>query len=85
MLQCIREDVVLSGDYNTAAASQLVIAFTPCRNEDSSGAQGAISPPANQVKCKPEADIKRWMRRKFILLLENQVEFNKDLVEQEKI
>ena len=79
MLQCIQDDVVLKGDYNTAAASQLVIAFTICRNEP------GVPILPGQVICRDEDYIKRWMRRKWILILENQVEFNKELVEDEKI
>ena len=65
VLQCIQDDVILKGDYNTAAASQLVIAFTICRNEP-----GVPILPGDVI-CRDEAFIKKWMRRKWILILEN--------------
>lgn len=53
------------GDYNAAAANQFVIKFDMCVDEPDT--------PADQRKCKEPEDIKQWMRRKFLLVMENQM------------
>ena len=63
-MQCFVDEPVIQGDFNAAAAKQLVIRFDICRGEG----------------CKDEAVIKEWLNRKFLLVLENQFEFNKELV-----
>ncbi len=68
-LQCFVDQPVIMGDYNAAAAKQLVLRFDICRGEG----------------CKDEATIKKWLNRKFLLVLENQFEFNKELVKEEKV
>ena len=71
VLNCMKEPFVLSGDYNTIAAKQLVIAFSICRGE---------------TYCRDEeTEIKPWLRRKFVMALENQFSFNKEKVETEKL
>ena len=62
VLQCLQEDVELMGDYNSEAGKQLVISFKVCKGKP---------------VCRDEAEIKKWMRRKFILIMENQIDFNK--------
>lgn len=75
VLNCIKnDDHELMGDYNSAAAKQLVITFEMCRRGKTPG-----------VNCKSESVIKDWMARKFLLTMENQIEFNKDLVEKDKL
>ena len=75
VLNCIKnDDHELMGDYNSAAAKQLVVTFEMCRRGKTAG-----------VNCKSESVIKDWMARKFLLTLENQIEFNKDLVEKDKL
>ena len=66
VLQCITDDPVLAGDYNSAKAIQLVITFTICRG---------------RYYCKDEATIKEWLARKFILTMENHIYFDKQNVE----
>lgn len=60
-LRCIREDYELMGEYNDAAARQLVIKFDICRDK----------PGTFPAFCRPENEIKEWMNRKFLLILEN--------------
>ena len=57
------------GDYNSAMGKQLVITFEVCRDPEGT--------PAADKKCRDEAFIMNWIRRKFLITLENQVEFNK--------
>lgn len=73
-LECIVDDPVLSGDYNSAAAMQLIIAFTMCRDRTLEN-DGYV--------CQDEAVIKHWLARKFILVLENRVSFDKENVENQ--
>ena len=68
-LNCFVDEPVVMGDYNAAAAKQLVIRFDRCRGDG----------------CKSEEFIDSWLNRKFLLVLENQYEFNKELVEEEKV
>ena len=35
--------------------------------------------------CRPREEINNWLNRKFLLVLENQKTFNKDLIEDNKI
>lgn len=71
ILTCMKDPFVLAGDYNSVAAKQLVIAFSICRGE---------------TYCRDEeTEIKPWLRRKFVLVLENQQSFNKDKVEDRKL
>ena len=77
-LEClVNDDAELQGDYNSEKASQLVIRFEVCID--------APNTPVLERKCKDLDEIHSWMNRKFILALENQVTFQKDKVEDEKI
>ena len=72
VLQCLtNDDAELMGNYNSAAGKQLVITFEICRDKPG--------------VCKDEDVIKLWLKRKFLLILENQELFNKDLVLDDKI
>ena len=77
-LNCIKnDDAMIKGDFNAAAASQLVIKFDVCRDPDGTKIE--------DIKCKTKEDIERWMNRKFILTLENVIVFQKDKVEDTKL
>ena len=70
-LNClVNDDAELQGDYNAAKATQLVIRFEICVDEPNT--------PILERKCKDRDDIMKWMNRKFLLTLENQVTFQKD-------
>ena len=56
-----REDLVIWGDYNSAKAQQISIKFNFCKDRDD---------------CFSEAEIKEWLKRKFIVLLYNQRRFD---------
>lgn len=70
VLKCIKDEPVLMGDWNSAAAKQLVIRFEMCSGRDD---------------CKSEAFIKDWMKRKFIVTLSNEASFNKHKVRDRKV
>ena len=63
-LMCVnRADLRLYGDYNSYKALQFNIQFIKCHDK-----------PAGF--CKTDAEIKEFMRDKFILILHNQVRFD---------
>ena len=63
-LHClVNDDAKLQGDYNSAAASQLVLRFEVC--------QDPVNTPVLERKCKDIDEIRSWMNRKFLLTLEN--------------
>ena len=65
-LNCIKNDSAeLMGDYNSVAGKQLIIKFDMCMDD----------PEKPEIKCKDEKDIKQWLNRKFMLLMENYVTF----------
>ena len=66
-LNCLRGDTALQGDYDASRGKQLLVAFEICT--DPEGTSDA------EKKCFPEKEIYKWMRRKFILVLENQILF----------
>ena len=67
VLQCLKnDDAELMGDYNSATGRQLVITFEICRDKPGI--------------CKDEAKIMNWLRRKFLLVLENEEHFDKEVV-----
>lgn len=72
-LQCLKnDDAVLMGDYNASAAKMLVIKFDICRDEEGTNIY--------ERKCKKESDIKKWLNRKFLLIMENHVVFQPETV-----
>ena len=55
--KCIPNDsVALWGDYNSARTQQLEISFQMCQDDP---------------ECKTEAEVREWLKRKYILLLFN--------------
>ena len=59
--KCIdREDLVISGDFNSPVARQLRINFKMCTGAD----------------CAPVEEIKEWLSGKFIVLIHNQKRFD---------
>jgi len=76
VLNCITDEPVIMGDYNSAAAKQLVLRFALCDDSEED--------EANKY-CRPREEILNWLNRKFLLVMENQKTFNKDLIEENKI
>ena len=68
-LQCISQDYELYGDFNSGSASHLVIQFEKCAGEN----------------CKSESEITTFLRRKFILTMQNGQSFNNDDYTHSKI
>ena len=69
----MKKDAVILGDYNSARSIQLVITFEVCKDEPDT--------PVEKRKCRPEKEIYDWMSRKFIGILENQISFSRELIE----
>ena len=67
---CIPEPYTISGDYSSQAVSHLVIQFEKCVGED---------------KCADEAEIREWLRRKFILTLRNEHNFYQGQYDKDKV
>lgn len=66
--KCIpREDLIIWGDYNSAKAQQISIKFEMCDNTKERFAG---------VACEEKAAIQEWLRRKFIVIIFNQIRFN---------
>ena len=64
--KCLQTDKIeLQGDYNSAKAQVIAIQFEMC---DNSTYTGGI--------CKSDEEITEWMRRKFILINQNQERFS---------
>ena len=55
----------LQGDYNSNKAQVLKLVFEKCNNETIEG----------NVTCASDEEITVWLRRKFIIVLQNQVRF----------
>ena len=74
-LQCIDniDDLRLWGNYNTPDTRNLMIVFDKCNN--------ATSP----VICKSDAEIKEWMRFKYILTYFNQKKLVLDKFEEDRV
>lgn len=62
MLRCIKsdEEPVLMGDYNSSVGKIITVKFEMCRGD---------------AKCKSEAEIKKWLAQKYLVVLENQLSF----------
>ena len=65
-LQCLSQDLAIAGDFNSASGMSLVLTFSMCRGKPT---------------CKPEHEINEWMKRKFLLVMENTVTFDRQIVE----
>ena len=61
--QCLKEDAVVQGDFNSWTGQQLVIRFERCED--------APETPVEQRKCKTNDQILKWIQRTFIVTLEN--------------
>ena len=72
-LFCIDEDEQfhINGDFNSDRATRLQIAFDRCNNE-------TIVP---QNTCHSDEEISRFLRRKFIITLQNEVKVVPDQLE----
>ena len=62
-LQCIEENIEISGNFNSAVTQSLAIQFVACDSTVRSD-------------CKTNEEIHRYMARKFIVTLENHSRFN---------
>ena len=66
--KCIpREDLIIWGDYNSAKAQQISVKFEMC-DDTKERFKG--------VTCKEKEEIQKWLQRKFIILLYNQMRFD---------
>ena len=55
--KCITDpNLRIQGDYNSAITRSLVILFEKCQQKEDS-----------DIECKPDAEIKEWLQRKFIV------------------
>ena len=60
------DDVFINGNYNTDSAKNLMIVFEKCDPNERK---------KKGLKCKTEAEIDDWLLFKYILVLENGIEF----------
>ena len=60
---CFDDDIEIQGDYNSARARLLKMSFEVCDK----------TVPEND--CASDEEIAGWLRRKFIVILQNQVRF----------
>ena len=65
-LDCLDDKIELQGDYNSYKTSALQIVFEKCNN-------ATISP---RDSCYSEQNITDFLRRKFIIVYQNQIRFN---------
>ena len=66
--KCIpREDLIVWGDYNSVKAQQIAINFEMCDNTKERFAG---------VACETKEAIQEWLRRKFIVVVFNQIRFD---------
>ena len=72
-LQCIDDDLEIMGDYNSYSVQHLAIQWVACDIE------------AEPDKCRSMPEIKEFMKRKFILTLENSSRFQLNEYNQSKI
>ena len=70
-LQCFEDDLEIFGTYNSVKAQSLMIQFIACDSE--------------KRACKSESEIKAFMKRKFIITVENSSRFNQDEYNDSKI
>jgi len=68
-LRCPKEDLVISGDYNSKAGNTLLIVFERCEGKD---------------YCKSKEEIDAWLVRKFLVTVTNQKNFLKDVFDPDK-
>ena len=71
-MQCIDEDFSIFGDYRSFAVQHLSIQFEACDY-------------INNSTCKSYEEIRQFMRRKFIMTLENARVFKSHLYDEDKI
>ena len=62
-LKCIDENIHIQGDYNSEKAKVLKLSFEKCNNATS------------DVVCFSDEQITSWLRRKFIIVVQNQQRF----------
>ena len=67
-LDCLDDKIELQGDYNSYKTSALQIVFEKCNNN-------SIPADAN-FTCASEQEITDFLRRKFIIIYQNQIRFN---------
>ena len=77
IFQCIKEDPILLGDYNSARGTLLSIYFKKCVDEP-----GTL---IAEKKCRPDDEILNWMAGRFIVTLENEIRFSTHTVEDTKL
>ena len=65
-LYCTDEKLKLQGDYNSERARRIELYFEKCSNQN-------VLP---QGTCHSEQEITKYLQRKFIIVLQNEVKFN---------
>ena len=64
-MKCLKkEDLAIWGDYNSASTQQIAIKFKMCQDHD---------------YCESEENIRKWLRRKFIVVVTNEVLWNQEV------
>ena len=64
-LNCVDENIVISGNYQSLKASHLQIQLQKCDN-------------LTRSDCKSDEEITQWLRRKFIVVVNNSDRFNQE-------
>ena len=60
--KCLDEDAAMFGNFDAAAASNLVVGFMLCD-------------PESGLECKSLAEVNEWLGDKYIVTLENEQKF----------
>ena len=71
-LRCTQESFSLRGNFNSASAQVLTLNFERCDS-------------TKRATCKSEADFRRWLRNKYLVVAFNGQIFNTDAFEDGKI
>ena len=76
-LKCLDvDDLEVQGDYNSPTTRSFVLLFEKCSSENDN---------FKDVQCKSDDEIKQWLARKFILILQNNERFSTRLYGDEKV
>ena len=77
-LKCIKnlDDMMVKGNYDTNEAANLMVVFEEC---------DPAKRKAKGLKCKPKADIDKWLEFKYFYVLENEKQFVQYKFEEERL
>ena len=68
-LRCAAEDVQIQGDYDSASGQRLIVAFERCEGKS---------------YCESPSNIDTWLRRKFIMTVQNEEIFMKSVIDKNR-